>query len=243
MRRLTASKLDIATACVWPWSSGVEWPDTPTSYSARLGKAFHAYAEHEGKRGLHGIIVEHGLTPAQVRKLHALCASWETWWKTFPVAPVRGLETKVQYEPMVGSADLLETRGERDYSQAWRTAIVGTADVVQADGGSVHVLDYKTGRWAPMPRESWQMRFLGLAFARVYDAEQVTATIVTLSEKEGLREWSHTYTPDELRETEDTLRRVHLSLAERPQPNPGDHCRWCPVRGMCPTQQQEGVSP
>ena len=234
MRRLTASKLDLAVRCLFPWTSGLDWPDTGTSYSARLGKAFHEYAEHKGRVTIPELVVKHGLTPAQVRKLTAMAAAWRAWWSGRPTPPVRSREAKVQYEPAIGSADIIDSKGERDYSAAWRSALVGTADVVEADGGEVHVLDYKTGIFAPMPWESMQMKFLGLAFSRVYDAKVVNATIVTVSEKEGVREWSHTYSAEEIRETEDTLRRVHLQLAERPTPAPGGHCRFCPVREACP---------
>jgi RecB family exonuclease len=244
MRQLSASKITLAKACLaWLRSDAPEWDDKKGP-SARLGNAFHRFAELVTKRqnaNTSELAKQYELRPAQARDLARMVMRW-TDWKQHRMTGAALAEVKFAYDPFTRVARLLDGEGDRNYEGSTPTEIVGTADLVQPEGnGVVWVTDYKTGRYVPEAEDSDQVSFLSVAAA---SCKQSTVTEV----RGSLTRVS----VDDCYETPRVIRkRFHLDvigdeleqLAEdmakeeegEATPTPGPHCRgqWCPVRHAC----------
>ncbi len=109
----------------------------------------------------------------------------------------------------------------------------GRMDAVFENNGAWEVVDFKTG---PVPadaalvRGDLQLRLYSLAVQTLY-YKKPRASLHYLSE--GVR-LSFDYSPDEFTHAKDRVKKAALEIAaERFDPAPGEHCRFCPVREHC----------
>lgn len=129
---------------------------------------------------------------------------------------------------------LLEER--LDFSE-WVPDGYGTGDVVLIADGVMEIIDLKYGKGVPVSAHgNPQMRLYALgawtAYSYLYDIREVYMTIVqprldsistdTIS-VEDLLEWAETVVKPA----------AALAFAGEGEFKPGDHCRWCKVKGNC----------
>lgn len=240
VRRLTASKLGLAIHCLHWLRDEAEWSDK-TSWSAQIGKAFHARAD-EITRGV-TVTDKFKLTARQYELVENMVSQWRLWRSGLAMAPDLFWVSEIgfAYDPETGRARTLEMKHERDYSQAKPHEICGTADfVVPADDKPAWVGDYKTGRgWVPDARDNMQLRGLALMLAREEGVSTVRASVVRVSEIGCYAPEPAVFDAFELDVIEDELRGIHekrrLGVYD---PNPGEHCRFCPHKSACVANQK-----
>lgn len=247
-RRLSASRLALAGACLYPFRADVPWADTGDVRARRLGT------------GTHELIAAqvNGRIPAELEEdvaedAWALFAVWESErWSSIQLGPKAEAEVTFALNLATGAARILGKDLGRDYSGAKEGELVGTADLVQVDypaevpsksgGGTmpgravVHIKDWKTGRKRGTAEHNAQLRFLAAAAARVYDAERVYVTLDYLR-PEGVEPDSHSFTGFELEVV--LLEEVRALVADAlpdVAPSLGLHCDdfYCPARLTCP---------
>jgi hypothetical protein len=165
------------------------------------------------------------------RLLEWLAARHKDQW----VAP----EIKFAYDPFSDKARMLESKKERDYSEATDTEFVGTLDMMFFDEGRqygpyVHVSDLKTGNPAYLEPcgQSGQMTTLGLMASRVFEQKQILVSY--LLTKGGIRRTS----PERLDATDMDLTRMSLAKAMTNRrtalPVLNKDCWKCPAKAACP---------
>ena len=129
----------------------------------------------------------------------------------------------------------------------------GTVDILAIDSkGFLHVLDWKFGDGVPVEVEgNYQLLFY--ASAALYEENAEIAAFC--AEIAGL--WLHIVQPrhganrviHSWQTTEDTVEKfIDLAVAaiaaaaDPPPPKPGDHCRWCTAKVICPAQTEAAVT-
>lgn len=226
----TASGLTRALAC--PTSCVLPQVTAPPSPWSESGRALHAYVEAIAK----------GKTPVEAAELvpeplrnTALALDTDNW----PVDVSAGWrsEVAVEYNLDTDDAQMIDARG-RSYGLGTEAQLYGTADLVRVHGSTVYVVDVKTGRgWLPRPSESGQLRFLALAFARVYACE--SAEVGHLRVDGDGRAWLDLDTLDafELATVRDQLLEARAAVTARVvAPKEGQWCRYCPAFTVCPAK-------
>jgi hypothetical protein len=156
--------------------------------------------------------------------------------------PIGGdLEVALAFDYETGEARVLHSRGDRDYTAAGPTEVVGTADFAGVEGVRVICPDWKTG-WTDLgdPRESLTMRFYSLAAARVAGVDEALTGFVYLRE-DGTADmkWAVLDAVD-LAETAGQLRDLAVRLQAPPNRNvaEGPWCAYCPAWLSCPAKVQ-----
>lgn len=151
------------------------------------------------------------------------------------------VRTLLQSSPR-GSANVIATEHKFSFRLGGRE-IKGRIDRIdQLDGDAVRVIDYKTG--APKDRkfaeESLQLSIYAMAVAQMNLAprELVLVNVQDNSQAVAGR------TPKQL----DTARQEIEEAAEGIvrgdfDPTPGQHCRWCDYRNLCPATEQRVFLP
>lgn len=143
----------------------------------------------------------------------------------------RFMEAKARSEDAV---ILLEDR--LDFSE-WVPEGYGTGDVVIIADGILEVIDLKYGKGVPVSAHgNSQLRLYGLgawsSYSYLYGIQEIRMTIVqprldSVSTDsipvEGLLEWANTVVKPA----------AALADAGEGEYCPGDHCRWCKVKGNC----------
>lgn len=130
----------------------------------------------------------------------------------------------------------------RDYARAKPTEYVGTADLISVDGSTVRVWDYKTG-FQPVPPDSWQLKFLGLAAARAEGCDAAEVGIIKIGDDGKVYVTTLALSAMDLDvialELERLAGRVR-ELAEIPIDRlplvSGPHCNYCPAFMRCPAK-------
>ena len=120
----------------------------------------------------------------------------------------------------------------------------GKADLVFRDrGGAAHVVDWKTGKTPEGPATRPQLWGLARSIALATYARVVRMSVVAVRAGGELSWETVEATRDMLDDFGERQRRVHLRVAEAraewragvvPELVPGDHCRWCNCRALCP---------
>lgn len=252
--RLSASRLALAGACLYPFRPDVPWADTGDVHARRLGTATHDLiaARINGRP-------EKELEEDVAEDAWAFYASWEIErWPSILLGPdERAAEVTLALNPVTGEARVLGKDLARDYSGAKEGELVGTADLVQVDrpreiprnagGGTmrgtpvVWITDWKTGMKRGSAEKNAQLRFLAAAAARAYGAEQVYVTLCYVR-PEGVELDTAMFTgfeldtiiPEELRALVDDAAKGDA------EPSLGPHCDglgddlFCPARLVCP---------
>lgn len=140
-------------------------------------------------------------------------------------------------EAKARSADAVVLLEERlDYSE-WVPDGFGTGDVVLIADGVMEIVDLKYGKGVPVSAiGNSQMRLYALAawdaYSYMYDIQEIRMTIVQPrldSVSTDKKPW------DELLDWAETVVRPAAEQADKGEGDfkPGDHCRWCKVKGNC----------
>lgn len=134
------------------------------------------------------------------------------------------------------------SKHDRDYSDVRDGEFAGTADIVGlVDGGPndgmLYVGDYKTGNGFTVPRakNNWQLKMLGLAFARYMGIDRVMISIIKTQDE--ITHDEHILEAADLNKIElelfglaAQLNKKSMSMVE------GDHCKYCPSFTFCPAK-------
>lgn len=228
--RLTASSYGLARKCVYPWTSGLRW-DTSANPSARLGTAFHRYAEMEGRIAVQGLIQKYNLTSALARRLTAMTSHWDTWAKdTQYFQRQRLVEFKFALDPETLDCQVLWSPCMRDYSEAPDGWVAGTVDLIQ-DG---IITDYKTG----YTMNPWQLVLLELMVCCATGWRRAETRFEKFTE-EGHRSLP-VQGPAPLQTAKELLTITRRIKERDTTPTPSfEACRFCPVRDQCPSRMEE----
>jgi hypothetical protein len=217
LRRVTASKLDLAMECLH-WTT-LDLPADRTGDSARImGNPFH----EDAATGAHGAKLddhENYLTTERFR-------GWLERGRRLLPATYR---EEVAY--CLGPDGTVTRIGEgldRDYGA--HVGLCGTIDVDSRD----KVIDYKTGKRLKPVKDAWQMRFASVVTGARERAFHYIDAAGNADED--------TYVSTAAERADDKARLVLLQsdiLTGRTAAKPGEHCAalYCPARKVCEPRQ------
>ena len=221
MKNVTGSKLPILKHCQFFARDDVSYhEDTERGAAATRGVSIH---EAISDSDLSKVVFEDlGPTQRGVNYLNDL--------------RLRGYEVETEvpfaFDATSSRARRLPGGQHRDYSSALQHEIPFTVDYVAYSARDVEVGDWKTGYGAHVDRTSgnWQVGIAAIAAAELFNAETVTGKIHYLdTDFTDIYRFSAT----ELRFLASDIQRV-IQTVDGSQPNPGDHCKYCPARLACP---------
>lgn len=234
--RPTASSLDRAGRCLG--SALLPRVDEITDAASR-GVALHAFLARVTEVGREEALgeVDEAFRPA--------CAAID-----LDVLPTSALEVipelALAYDPETGTARELGRNLGRRYPPVHPREFVGTADIVTVSKAEVSVADFKTGRGLITPaKDNSQLRFLGLAAARLLGRRQLRVALIRIAEDGTPFFDSADFDAVELDAIEEDLRdlarrldqaKALMALGEPPPVTTGIHCRRCPSLVYCPGQ-------
>lgn len=234
---LTASKLQLASACLYPFRADVRVPYRPSGPAARFGTEVHRLIAAD----LDGVVS----TDAPTDNIAARVQAWRAWWPSVAGGLPWEAEVKLAIDTVTGTARRLSAEGERDYSDARPTEVTGTADAIAVRDGVAHVWDWKTGTSAIEPaRLSAQLRFLAAALARIHGVERALVGLAFVGAQSVTADVAELEVED-LDAAPWMLADLRRRLPDA-QPAPwtprsvgADHCRWCDARlgGVCPVRR------
>ncbi len=220
----TASALELVLKC----AASAALPAVYTAYEAAdEGTDLHATTQRVARTGE---APSDERTAAIVEKLPAWAAE-------------AGTEAAFAYDVRADTGRYLGANLHHVYNQTPQE-FAGAADWSRHSDGLVRVLDLKTGRTeTPRARRNWQVRTLGLAFARAANADGAEVSILH-APPEGTP-WLDVAVLDAfaLEEVADGLRtaasriraeRDAVRKGETPRLTVGEHCRHCKARFSCP---------
>ena len=225
----TASQLQRAFSCLYPWRSHVEWSENAPGYPARVGSAVHECIEHrlcDEDVNVQAVADRHGVSALDVSKLYDV---WQAWWSQNDRKASLVIESAAGYDGSLGPQTYGQRIG-RAYPDHSADAIVGTSDLVEyTDEGST-VTDWKTtlgiDSTAAPAADNEQLH----ALAWMASAGKVRLVIIS---EDGVR-------VDEAAARDDMAqakRMAGLMLSvelDNAGPNPGSHCSYCPAAHGCP---------
>jgi hypothetical protein len=228
----TASQLDLAEACLYPWTSGLEWSRAWGEADANDGTAVHAAAAALGRdepvqlAGLSDSVVESILRVAEVLEGDMLEGT-----------VVLAVEVGFAFDSRTGGVRFSDPDEPRDPE-----LLYGHADVVlRRRDGTLVLRDWKTGSRALRKRveSSRQVAFYALCAAALWGASRV---VVELAHVGMSRTWIDRGELDalDLGAMRGWLRALPERIEEaRALPMYGRHCRdlYCPVAGSCPASR------
>jgi hypothetical protein len=258
MRLPSASQLHIANHCVWLfWSDEARW-SSDHSEAADMGQLFHAHVANNIDAACFAPtlnVLRDEMTRAGGFEISdsnfAIVKRWCDVWERDAATILAersslGTELVFAYNPETDEARLLSDVHPR---KAWEHLLPGeqsgAADVVlweREHPGAPHVvLDWKTGVLVngepvsvdPIATHA-QMRFLGLAVARVYLLESVQIVLAYIDE-DGIRAETATLGEEDFSAIRADLQSIQARIKDYEEPNPGEWCKWCPARASCPT--------
>lgn len=248
MRQLSASKVDLAVACLASFrDDSPEHVDEKTSY-ARFGDAAHD-AIDDRLKGLdlrfEHYEKEHKLAPAQRRDLRKRYATWSEWWAHSIPHHERDAgprsEVKIAYDPFSRTSLLLKSKKKRDYSEAPKGWFVGTADLVQRlHDDSIRVWDWKTGFRISEAKDSWQISTLSVAFSasKDFESDLVDGALIRIGNADVFKSEAKRkrvyldIVGDELEQLAEDMAKEEEHAAT-PQAGPWCKANYCPVRHAC----------
>lgn len=225
----TASQLDLAAACLYPWTGGLSWARAWSEDAADEGAQVHVLAAALAQddpvqlAGLSDSVVE-----AVLRVSDVLEGDHEQGTEVLAV------EIGFAFDPVTGAVRYADPDEERDPE-----LLYGHADaVLRRSDGVLVVRDWKTGSRALRKRvgSSWQLRFYAVCAALIWGADEV---VVELAHVGQGRTWIDRATLDamDLGAARAWLRALPGKIAAgNAVPVLGRHCRdhYCPAAGSCP---------
>lgn len=232
----SASKLELAEHCVYPWSSGVRWPKRePMSADQRYGLAFHdlAAAMAAGSADIPAIITARQLTGAEEKRLEATADHLAEVLLLDQAAATPEAEVAYVYDVDTGA---IERAADRWAGGPGR--VYGAADLVFERQDGVYVVrDWKTGHRARgrSPGQTPQLRFLGMVAGALAGFSTVRVELAFVDE-EGVEVVGEQLDALDLGAVEGELAGLVDRIKEPPTPRPGPWCEryYCPLRASCP---------
>lgn len=221
--RATASKIGALASCQWWAREGVPWVDTPGA-AAALGTRVHAAIEAD----LTGVEWTDEEAEPYVR-------SYVAWRDRVQGERLLATEQPIALDLATGRVRGIEKGEHRSYAGRIPTELVGTADMVWLGADGVRVVDdVKTGRPENVDAiaSNAQMLTLGLLWARWLGVDTIRVRLVFVSPFQ-------TYTDEatldafDLDAWEGRLQEYARTIPSS-EPQPGQHCRYCPAAGACP---------
>lgn len=220
----SASRLDLAQACLYPWTGGVAWPPRAPETEDQL----HGIRVHAAAAAIYrGQDVQlSGLPERTVACIMRLADQREADGEV----EVLAIEQRFRLDP---ERRTVETRAGR-YSYEIR----GDADLVmrRADG-TVVVRDWKTGRRAMTGRveESLQVAFYATCAAHRWSASTYVVELAYVGEDDVRIDRAELDAMD-IGATWATLADLAARARGVSIPRLGSHCRdhYCPIAAVCP---------
>lgn len=223
-----ASSLDLASRCLYPWTSGHAWSSGPERADATRGTAVHAVAASVAR----GDVVDLDALPPDVREcvervLDVLERDHASGARAVAV------EAGVAYDHASGRARLTDPAETEPRPGEYR----GHVDLVLRSGDTLIVRDWKTGQRARSGRaaDSAQLLFYALCALQIWPA----AVLVVELAHVGASSWVDRATIDPV--DLGAHRALLAGLAARVEraqevPRVGSHCasRYCPIASSCP---------
>ena len=223
---ITASKLELAFKCLWPFRPDVAQISSPSSSAALRGTVFHAACE----ASINGLSVDRSALRAH--GIEADFDAWEEWAKTDGIFGLP--EVALAFDPITVRSSVVGRAISREYASLGlpEQTIFGSADHI--DFHSQVIFDWKTGKIPPNVETSLQMRFLAMALALALDMQMVTVKIVHVRDA-MVTVTAKTYTRAELDDFAQKLADL-ASMVATAQAVRGAHCRsmYCRFYGVCP---------
>jgi hypothetical protein len=259
--RLTGSKVWLAEHCRHWARSDIANSRVLTSGPLRIGSALHEVAElhpvdenpaevhpgefvdsafqdivSEGSVDMDRIAEKWHLRPSEIDVVRDMYDTWREWWPGYvgTRGPIRR-ELPLAWDTATWKARVLQVKGPRDYSQCVTTEIPCTIDlVIGPDGGPIEVIDYKTGFLPVSAVGHLQGATCALAIAHATNTFPVTFTIVRVR-RETITTSSVVLDAAALDECAASLQFwVEDILGGLAEPQPGEHCDFCPAIAACP---------
>jgi len=233
----SASKLDLAYRCTFPWTGRVRWPPRTASAAADYGTAVSRVAEAlvcDTKAD----VTELALDEAARKRLAGAAILLKAHLELDDDAE-RVAELALAYHVADGTARPLVSKGPRDYSDVRPGELVGTLDLLRhRRDGRYCVRDWKTGRYmrGVRPLDSGQLRFLGLAAARHLDVQEIDIELAQVDDDGIFVSPPDTLDAFTLAGVADELRELWARIEAGGVPVPGRWCaeHYCPIASECP---------
>lgn len=234
---LSASGASRWTACTPSARWEDELPDSTSDYAAE-GTLAHEYVELHLKRQLRGAFTQDEF----IQKLDDL--EKREHWSSEIISPgqefieyVKGVQIGFPEAPYTA----VELRV--DFSHIAPEGF-GTADVVLAGSGILHVIDFKFGKGVPVAAENnLQMALYALGALRIFDSLYAIHTVrMTIHQPrlDNVDMWEVPVT--ELTELGEWVKqRADLAYRGEGEFVPGDHCKFCRAKNICKARAQENV--
>lgn len=229
--RLTASKVDLARRCLWPFRADAG-PRNQGTFAADKGHDEHAHIEHTLMTG--DTAPKSDTHRRWLAEWYALETNRDTGWT---------VERPIALDPETGETRLgPENWDRRDYAWApWRF-MVATPDAYSVRDGVVRVVDWKTGEQSGIesPSRAGQMLVLGLALARHFRCSAADLSFVLVNDR---RLWAETERVSrlDLAIFEDELNSLVAATKTDVAPVRGPHCKakFCDYLGRCPATRED----
>lgn len=227
--RLTGSKTDMP--CNW-WARGdVEYPETTSGLPARVGTGAHLLVKH-WHRGL----PEPELAEDIAVDAKKFAAQWIKWLE--PRRPrILSCEIGLRYDAEHDRAVVGPERGEPGYEAEAQMIMPMTLDLVlRGEDGVLEVFDGKTGKKDYCHDE--QLHVQALAVSRLKREDRIRVGFLFPRKTKCDDPVTHELDGDRL---DREAGRIHRLLKTLPttEPNSGDWCWRCPLKGTCPAWQRD----
>lgn len=220
--------------CQYPW----------TPEGSRLRPPYRERADSVKGNDIHGLgqrIVEGDERRDDISKeTLAYEASLRDYFAILPAHSAIYSELPVAWSFKNGTARILPSKGRRDYTAKKWHEFAGTLDIVlvSVDGRTARVDDFKTGFGARAhdAADSWQLKQLALAVARIYGCDEVDCGLVHLDVDGHYRD-GFLLDSFDLFDIEDALRGLAAKIEKGDAaPVAGPHCwdSFCDIRAVCP---------
>ncbi len=231
----SASRIDLAIKCAFPWITDQKWPyDPPTKYSAR-GNAIHKVAENivNGTPYSMEDIANEYKVPGELGWLRIAETNVVEYLRRNPFDEC-AVEVVTFYNPLTGAVRRGKDRRERKYGEM--TIII---DQVRTKDGVTTVADYKSGKVSPVhATDNAQMRVGALVASKLFDLDRVFVELVYIGTglyvNGGINDGGE-IDGFELDLIEMGIRKLVTELPTRAEPTGGSWCNdsYCPLRNTC----------
>jgi Protein of unknown function (DUF2800) len=229
-RKLTLSKVEHASHCLYPFREDVDYPPFAGNELAEIGNRTHNAI----------VCAVHGMPmPDLCDTSEIYFDQWRNRYRRDDFGPAI-CELAVALNVITGACRVLGWNINRAYAEhgATEDEICGSIDLVCNPAGILTVMDWKTGLQYYLTRyKNPQVRAYAAIMARIMGIDHVRCVTVVINES-GVWEYE-----DELvgeHEIASVIRDIQAMDAEialgDPQPRPGTHCRekYCELRATCP---------
>lgn len=240
MIRLTASKIDLARRCAFPFRSDAG-PRNASTFAATEGQSEHDYIETSLRAWC--ATRRTGESAADPEAKSPTHRRWRDEWLFAPPGDNAALDWHLE-QPIGLNPRTGETRqgpegwDRRDYSWANWSFMTGTPDAWSLGPAGLRVVDWKTGQAASVkdPRNAGQLLFLGLALSRHLNYRGPVSLEFVLVNDRRLWVEAATVSRADLLAFQAELVRLLDSAETNAQPVEGPWCRslYCDYFGRCP---------